>query len=575
MSQDIKELFYLGITLLLIVPAIILFLRRTFKNSFIFKISIFYTYVNVTIALAAFAAGKFGPLYLFLGAIVVLIILFWAFYRIRKDVHTPLIEIIKDIKMMSTGDLSKSLIVSTYRKDEIGDIRSSIDTYKEAMRSTEQFANDIKEGNLDASYQSLGDSDSLGKSLTDMRDNLTNILSEIKYVVTKAGSEGILSERIEQDNKRGAWNTLSLSINNLLDSFSEPLANLKEIMVSISKGDLSVRYSDDVHGEIKELADTINHAMSNLVAFIDSINIYSEELNDSAIGMLGVADEMNSNTQEIASAISQMSSGAYNQVQKVDASSGLIENIMSASNQIIKQVDGINDSAKSGSEDSRKGNDLMRDVTEKITALSRFSSSTNEAFETFSKRSDEISRVLSVITEIARQTNLLALNAAIEAAQAGDAGRGFAVVAEEIRKLAEDSRKSAIEIESLIIDFQKDFDDTSSQLKEMGGQIQAGQTSSIEASVVFESISTGAATTFEISQQISEATNMQMNQIKEVVALSESVVVIAEQTAAGTEEVASSATELSSGMSNYKTRFEQIALISNQLKSQIASFNLR
>lgn len=65
-------------------------------------------------------------------------------------------------------------------------------------------------------------------------------------------------------------------------------------------------------------------------------------------------------------------------------------------------------------------------------------------------KSNEINRIVELITQISDQTNLLALNAAIEAARAGDAGRGFAVVADEVRKLAEQSNSAAKDISNLI-----------------------------------------------------------------------------------------------------------------------------
>jgi methyl-accepting chemotaxis protein len=112
-----------------------------------------------------------------------------------------------------------------------------------------------------------------------------------------------------------------------------------------------------------------------------------------------------------------------------------------------KKAGFINKAAEKGRENSKKGMETVQILVENMGGIQKSANMTSESITILTGRTEEIGRTLKVITEIASQTNLLALNAAIEAARAGDAGRGFAVVAEEIRKLAEDSRKSADEID--------------------------------------------------------------------------------------------------------------------------------
>lgn len=490
-----------------------------------------------------------------------------------RNIVGPVNKVNELITRLSKGELPDFEAKET--NDEMGDMIASMKKLREGISETAKFATKIKEGNLTTNHQLLSNEDVLGLSLIAMRDNLKQVIDETNFIINKVAEEGNLDQQLSVEGKNGAWKEVAESINTLFIAIANPIQPMNHVLELVASGDLSISHDDEeLKGDFKKLTDSLNFALSNLNGFLSDIRNNAITIDDSTNEMLLSGEEMSNSTGEIASAIAEMSHGAQSQVQKVDESSQLVENILGISKEMATRSEAINTAATQGVKDSEKGSEMVNNVTASITEIKGVSSTTNDSMQILLQRSNEIERVLGVITDIASQTNLLALNAAIEAAQAGDAGRGFAVVAEEIRKLAEDSRNSAKEIESLIIAVSNDTKKTADMMEVMGQSVSKGVEASNQVSLVFADMAASSSQTLKYSEEILKSSSEQSNKIKEVVSITESIVVIAEQTSAGTEEVASSASELSAGMTNYINKSQTLNDISVKLKDGLSKFKL-
>ncbi|MFY0624754.1 MAG: methyl-accepting chemotaxis protein [Reichenbachiella sp.] len=493
-------------------------------------------------------------------------------YFLSQNITVPINTLQQKIDQLRLGIIPSGMIVKN--KDEIGEMSKGINALIDAFKSSSEFAKSIGNGDLEADFQAMSDEDALGHALLSMRNNLKQVINETNEVVQAAGEQGKLSSHIEIQNKQGAWHDLSVSINNLLESVATPLLEINQIVTAMAGGDLTQRYNGKANGDIFTLTSNLNTASKNLGDLLNRIAGSANIVDASSLEMLNASIEMTSNTGEIASAIAQMSAGAQNQVNKVDEASTLVEQILHFSAEMGGKASNIKEAARVGVDSSERGKEMIDNVAVSMTEISTYTEKTTGSIQVLAERSTEITRVLSVITDIASQTNLLALNAAIEAAQAGDAGRGFAVVAEEIRKLAEDSKNSAQEIEKLVQAVKTDTDQATEMMQTMNKSVKAGDEASKSASASFIEITESNSKTLTLSEDIENATKSQQNDMNKVVSITESIVVIAEQTASGTEEVASSASELSAGMENYNSKTQELTDLASTLKQEIKKFNL-
>jgi len=291
--------------------------------------------------------------------------------------------------------------------------------------------------------------------------------------------------------------------------------------------------------------------------------------------MFDKSKNMETNTASVVSAIQQISDGMAEQVKRTDESSRLVETILHSAEDMGNKSEIINKSAEEGVQNATNGMAIMKKLVENMTEIAKSAQSTANSISILTDRSEEISRTLNVITDIAAQTNLLALNAAIEAARAGDAGRGFAVVAEEIRKLAEDSRQSAVGIDKVIQDVQKDVAMATKAIDKMEDSVKNGNSATQEANTVFESILASSKETFQLSGEVLKAANMQKDSIGTVVKNIEKIVVVSEETAAGTKNVARSSDELSTSMEEISSTSEALAEVASKVKKGMERFTLK
>jgi methyl-accepting chemotaxis protein len=202
------------------------------------------------------------------------------------------------------------------------------------------------------------------------------------------------------------------------------IAEIKEVLIALSKGDLTQYLENDLVGEFSIIGDAVNELVGVLADMVGEIRGASSNVFEAA--------------REIAEGNNELSHRTESQASSLEETASAMEELTSTVQQ--------------NAENSTEASKLSVSVMEKASNGGAVVKNAIEAMSDINKSSKKIADIISVIDEIAFQTNLLALNAAVEAARAGEQGRGFAVVAAEVRNLAQRSAGAAKEIKGLIND---------------------------------------------------------------------------------------------------------------------------
>jgi methyl-accepting chemotaxis protein len=249
------------------------------------------------------------------------------------------------------------------------------------------------------------------------------------------------------------------------------------------------------------------------------------------------AAQVASSTTEIAATIEQQSRTTSQQASSVNETTTTVEELGASSRQSAEQADASAAGAKEALAIAENGLRSVEQTTQGLNGLKESVRGIAEQIMRLSEQTGQISSVTAVVADIANQTNMLALNAAVEAARAGEQGKGFAVVASEIRKLADESKKSAERIYQLVSDVQAAMNSTVMVTDEGTKTANSSILLAEGTADAFNSVAEAVSNVFLNNQQIALSSKQQAVAVQQIVSAMNAINLGSKETAAGIAQV--------------------------------------
>ncbi|QCX33206.1 methyl-accepting chemotaxis protein [Caloramator sp. E03] len=422
------------------------------------------------------------------------------------------------------------------------------------------------------------------EEIQNQRNLTVNIQNAINSLVEKNASES--KAAVDRANLLYSksrtimiWISISLTILSAVLAYlvikllKNSMAQINNVAEKLSQYDFTVDMETNGKNEFVQMNKSLSMVVENIKKALLEIITNTETLSASSQELSATSEEMASSSQELANTMQQVADGASSQandlqsiVQLIADLTKSIENVYGELRNVKTETDNATDKANIGKQEMDK---LVKSIEEIKNAFEVVINKVGNLTSSVK----EINNITNVINSISEQTNLLALNAAIEAARAGEAGRGFAVVAEEVRKLAEESKKSTADIIELVNSIQSDTDEVIKTSNEVENFIKS-QTNAVGKTVesfglILESVENIAPLmnrTYEGMDEIVKSKDIVLEKVEGVSAVVEENTAATEEVSASSQEISASSEEIASTSQTLSAMAIDLANIVNKFK---------
>ena len=287
-----------------------------------------------------------------------------------------------------------------------------------------------------------------------------------------------------------------------------------------------------------QLATTLHiHDLRNpLLDTVSRITRELETLTESARTLRGGGEA-------VARTVAGITRGISEEAEQVQSSLEMTQALLEATGRVVSDARDAAGASRSATDIAVTNREKIGTAIERLVAAKKFVGESAGQIDALAKSTRRITDFIAIISQIADQTNLLALNAAIEAARAGVEGRGFAVVAEEVRALAEESRRASDEAGEILFRFEAQMRSVAQQMSSGQALVSDVEQLSESSRGALEQIVQSTAQSAQSAQRIAVTSSEQQNEFTVLLDRVARVSEIAGRNRIGAENVTSSAVD--------------------------------